>query len=152
MPDRISFRTILRTLGVILSLYILPSFVNGQEYEQKLPDKTRILFLLDGSGSMLAEWGPTLKINVAKRFLAQFVDSLRADPDLELALRVYGHQYHRRYQRCDDSKLEVPFGKDNHSQLIQKLSHVDPQGTTPPAYSLEQAGGNNYYYRWNRIL
>ena len=142
MPDRISFRTILRTLGVILSLYILPSFVNGQEYEQKLPDKTRILFLLDGSGSMLAEWGPTLKINVAKRFLAQFVDSLRADPDLELALRVYGHQYHRRYQRCDDSKLEVPFGKDNHTQLIQKLNQVDPQGTTPLAYSLEQAAGD----------
>lgn len=142
MSDRISFRTILRTLGIILALYILPSFVYGQEYEQKLPDKTRILFLLDGSGSMLAEWGSTLKINVAKRFLAQFVDSLRADPDLELALRVYGHQYHRKYQRCDDSKLEVPFGRDNHTRLIQKLNQVNPQGTTPLAYSLEQAAGD----------
>jgi Ca-activated chloride channel family protein len=140
MSDRIIFRKIAGTIGVILILTC--SFVYGQEYEQKLPDKTRILFLLDGSGSMLAEWGPTLKINVAKRFLGQFVDSLRTDPDLELALRVYGHQYHRKYQRCDDSKLEVPFGKNNHTQLIQKLNQVNPQGTTPLAYSLEQAAGD----------
>jgi Ca-activated chloride channel family protein len=139
MPNHIAFRKILITMGIIMVLPISCSLVYGQEYEQKPPDKTRILFLLDGSGSMLTEWGPTLKINVAKRFLAQFVDSLRTDPDLELALRVYGHQYHRKYQRCDDSKLEVPFGKDNHTQLIQKLNQVNPQGTTPLAYSLEQA-------------
>ena len=139
MTDRITFRKIPGAIGVILALSISFSLVYAQEYEQKPPEKTRILFLLDGSGSMLAEWGPTLKINVAKRFLAQFVDSLRTDPDLELALRVYGHQYHRKYQRCDDSKLEVPFGKDNHTQLIQKLNQVNPQGTTPLAYSLEQA-------------
>ena len=142
MSDCITFRKVLRTLGIILLINILSSFVYGQEYEQKPPDKTRILFLLDGSGSMLAEWGPTLKINVAKKFLAEFVDSLRSDTDLELALRVYGHQYHRKYQRCDDSKLEVPFGKDNHTELIQKLNQVNPQGTTPLAYSLEQAGGD----------
>jgi len=116
--------------------------VNCQEYEQKPPQKTRILFLLDGSGSMLADWGPTLKINVAKRFLAEFIDSLKVNPDLELALRVYGHQYHRKYQRCDDSKLEVGFGTDNHSAMIQKLNQVEPQGATPLAYSLEQAAGD----------
>ena len=142
MPNHIAFRKILITMGIIMVLPISCSLVYGQEYEQKPPERTRILFLLDGSGSMLAEWGPTLKINVAKRFLAQFVDSLRTDPDLELALRVYGHQYHRKYQRCDDSKLEVQFGKDNHTQLIQKLNQVNPQGTTPLAYSLEQAAGD----------
>ena len=114
----------------------------GQEYEQKPPQKTRILFLLDASGSMLAEWGPTFKINVAKRFLAEFIDSLRVDPDLELALRVYGHQYHRKYQRCDDSKLEIGFSKENHTAMIQKLNQIEPQGTTPLAYSLEQAAGD----------
>ena len=142
MPNHITFRKFIGKIGAIMVLIGICSFVNAQEYEQKPPDKTRILFLLDGSGSMLAEWGPTLKINVAKRFLAQFVDSLRNDPDLELALRVYGHQYHRKYQRCDDSRLEVPFGRDNHTQLIQKLNQVNPQGTTPLAYSLEQAASD----------
>ena len=142
MSDCVTFRKFWRTFWIILVLNILSSYVFGQEYEQKPPEKTRILFLLDGSGSMLAEWGPTLKINVAKKFLAEFVDSLRTDTNLELALRVYGHQFHRKYQRCDDSKLEVPFGKENHTQLIQKLNQVNPQGTTPLAYSLEQAGND----------
>jgi Ca-activated chloride channel family protein len=137
-----TFRKILRSLFIVLVLFVVVTPLSGQEYEQKPPQKTRILFLLDGSGSMLAEWGPTLKINVAKRFLAEFIDSLKVDPDLELALRIYGHQYHRKYQRCDDSKLEIGFGKDNHNAMIQKLNQVEPQGTTPLAYSLQQAASD----------
>jgi Ca-activated chloride channel homolog len=114
----------------------------AQVYTQKPPEKTRILFLLDGSGSMLAPWGPTLRINAAKRFLADMVDSLSVNQDLELGLRVYGHQFHRRFQRCDDTRLEVGFGKKNHTSIIQKLNQIDPKGTTPIAYSLEKAAGD----------
>jgi Ca-activated chloride channel homolog len=114
----------------------------AQVYTQKPPEKSRILFLLDGSGSMLAPWGPTLRINAAKRFLADMVDSLKVNQDLELALRIYGHQYHRRFQRCDDTKLEVGFARDNHISIIQKLNQVEPKGTTPIAYSLEKAAGD----------
>lgn len=116
--------------------------LQAQVYTQKPPDKTRILFLLDGSGSMLAPWGPTLRINAAKRFLADMVDSLKINQNLELGLRVYGHQFHRRYQRCDDSKLEVGFGKENHQIIIQKLNQIDPKGVTPIAYSLSQAAND----------
>ena len=115
---------------------------NGQEYIQKLPRKTRILFLLDASGSMLGQWGPTTRIVVAKKFLSDFVDSLRVNKDLELALRVYGHQYASRYQRCDDSKLEVPFGPDNNDAILMKIRQIQPKGTTPIAYSLEQAAND----------
>jgi len=124
---------------VLFSFILFYSVANAQDYQQKLPQKTRILFLLDGSGSMLAEWGPTQKINVAKRFLSDLVDSLQINDNLELALRVYGHQYHRKHQRCDDSKLEVGFGSNNHQKIIQKLNQIDPKGTTPLAYSLELA-------------
>ncbi len=129
----------------LISLFIILLFAintSAQVYEQKPPRKTRILFLLDGSGSMLAPWGPTLRINAAKRFLADFVDSLKVNDELELALRVYGHQYHRRYQRCDDSKLEVGFRKNNHQEIIQHLNRVEPKGTTPIAYSLSQAAND----------
>ena len=67
------------------------------------------------------------------------IDSLRTNKDLELALRVYGHQYHRRDQNCEDSKLEVGFGTDNHQLIIQKLMQIKPQGTTPIAYSLSES-------------
>jgi len=142
MLNLFAFRKKIKIVTIFLVLIIVFFEASSQEYEQKPPQKTRILFLLDGSGSMLAEWGPTLKINVAKRFLANFIDSLKVNPDLELALRVYGHQYHRKHQRCDDSKLEIAFGKNNHAAMIQKLNQVEPQGTTPLAYSLQQAAGD----------
>ena len=44
-----------------------------------------------------------------------------------------------RLRRCDDSKLEVPFGKNNYQTIIDRLKIIVPKGTTPIAYSLEQA-------------
>ncbi len=101
-----------------------------------------MLFLLDASGSMYAEWGNDIRMNIAKKMLADLVDSLRADKNLELALRVYGHQYDLKYKNCQDSKLEVPFGRDNHNEIIYRLQRIQPQGVTPIAYSLEQAAND----------
>ena len=133
--NRVIFLLVLITFSTI-------QLSKAQEVQQKIPDKTRLLFLLDGSGSMLAPWENALRIQVAKKFLADFVDSLRTNDQLELALRVYGHQYHRRLQRCNDSKLEVGFSPDNHDAIINKLKTIQPQGTTPIAYSLEQAAND----------
>ena len=110
----------------------------GQKQYQHIPDKTRILFLLDGSGSMLSNWEGTTRMTAAKRLLSDLVDSLRDDNRVELALRVYGHQFDRRMQNCEDSKLEVGFRTNNHDQIIQKLRGITPKGTTPIAYSLQQ--------------
>ncbi len=116
--------------------------LRAQEVQQKLPEKTRILFLLDGSGSMHARWGNTNRITVAKKVLAETVDSLSVNENLELALRVYGHQYEKYLKRCNDSKLEVPFGTDNEQAIKNKLRDIKPKGVTPIAYSLEQAAGD----------
>lgn len=111
----------------------------GQNVEQKLAERTRILFVLDGSGSMRAPFGKETRMDVAKEILTYLIDSLQVNKKLELGLRVYGHQYLARYQNCKDSKLEVPFSKNNHQQLIQKINNLQPKGVTPIAYSLEQA-------------
>ena len=116
--------------------------LRAQEVQQKLPEKTRILFLLDGSGSMLARWGHTNRISVAKKVLAETVDSLVVNENLELALRVYGHQYPKYLKRCNDSKLEVPFGTGNQQAIKNKLRDIQPKGVTPIAYSLEQAAND----------
>ena len=111
---------------------------NGQQQYQTIPEKTRILFLLDGSGSMLGQWEGTTRMGAAKRLLSDLVDSLRTDTRVELALRVYGHQYHRRLQNCKDTKLEVAFARNNHDNIISKLKTITPQGTTPISYSLQE--------------
>ncbi|WKN43563.1 vWA domain-containing protein [Tunicatimonas pelagia] len=116
-----------------------PNPVAAQMQVQRPPEKTRMLFLLDASGSMFAEWGNSLRMDVAKNMLIDLVDSLRVDNKLELALRVYGHQFHRRYQNCEDTKLEIGFAQGNHNRIIGKLRQIQPAGVTPIAYSLEQA-------------
>jgi Ca-activated chloride channel homolog len=131
---------LLKNFAVLLGLWLWSFSALAQENQQKLPDKVRLMFLLDGSGSMLAPWEKgELRIDVAKRMLSDLVDSLKSNEKVELALRVYGHQYHRRYQNCKDTRLEAPFRAMNHDLIKQKLAQIQPQGTTPIAYSLEQA-------------
>ena len=98
--------------------------------------------MLDASGSMFAPWENSIRMDIAKRILTEMVDSLRVDKNLQLALRVYGHQFHRKYQNCNDTKLEVPFRANNHDDIIYRLRQIQPQGVTPIANSLEQAAND----------
>ena len=103
---------------------------------------TRILFLLDASGSMMAPWEGQPRWNVAKRMLAKMVDSLNAYPNLELALRVYGHQFPNAEKNCEDSRLEVPFAPRNAAAIKKKLTELKAQGNTPITYSLLQSAND----------
>lgn len=102
--------------------------------------KTRILFVLDGSQSMLGRWGEEQKMKVATRLLSNLMDSMQLMENVEVALRVYGHQFSvaAGNRSCEDTKLEVPFSSNSFSKIKSKLLDIRPQGTTPIAYSLEQ--------------
>jgi len=117
------------------------SSIAQTKLQQRVPEKTRILFLFDGSGSMLEPWGKPnqIKINIAKSILTQIVDSLKQNDKLELALRIYGHRSPREANNCKDTWLEVPFKPKNHKLIIDKINEIKPKGVTPITYSLEQA-------------
>lgn len=102
----------------------------------------RILFIFDDSYSMYAPWNSNIKIEVAKQVMGDFLDSLKNEPNLELALRCYGHTtFFKPDRNCEDSKLEVPFGpaKTNTLKIKQRILKLEPLGTTPIAYSLGQS-------------
>lgn len=108
-------------------------------------EKTRILFILDASNSMNARWdGSQTRIQAAKELLAQAVDGLEGTPNLEIALRVYGHQspITATYQDCNDTKLEVPFAADNFTRIKNRIISIEAKGTTPIARSLEAAASD----------
>ncbi len=99
----------------------------------------RILFIFDDSYSMYAPWNSNIKIEVAKKVMGEFLDSLKNIPDLQLALRCYGHTtFFKPERNCKDSKLEVPFAeaKINYLKIKQRINKLEPLGTTPIAYSL----------------
>ena len=122
-----------RLLAIVFILFSMLSF--GQE------ELTRILFILDASNSMNAKWGQQTRIDAAKELLAKTVDDLKDVPNLEIGLRVYGHQspITATYQDCNDTKLEVPFGPDNFSRVKYRIKSIQAKGTTPIARSLEAA-------------
>jgi Ca-activated chloride channel family protein len=105
----------------------------------------RILFIFDDSYSMYAPWNSNIKIEVAKKIMGEFLDSLKNLPNLELALRCYGHQTFIKPERnCKDTKLEVPFAKANISapKIKQRIQKLEPLGTTPIAYSLGESAAD----------
>lgn len=100
---------------------------------------TRILFVFDASNSMNGKWEGATKIEHARRIFAETINKLEGIPNLEIALRVYGHQspITPTFQDCNDTKLEVPFGPDNFAAVKGFVQTVECKGTTPIARSLE---------------
>ncbi len=124
----------------LLFLFLFFGFSNLRAQEL-----TRILFILDASNSMNAYWGSgQTRIDAAKELLSKAVDSLEGTPNLQIALRVYGHQslITATYQDCNDTKLEIPFGPNNFALVKNKIRTIVAKGTTPIARSLEAAAGD----------
>ena len=68
------------------------------------------------------------------------LDSLKHIENLEIGLRVYGHQKPVPPQDCSDTKLEIYFQKSNLvvDRMKTKLKMIRARGTTPIANSLEK--------------
>ncbi|HQV00029.1 MAG TPA: VWA domain-containing protein, partial [Bacteroidia bacterium] len=113
---------------------------------------TRILLLYDDSQSMLAKWETGTRYEVAKRMVSAILDSLKTTPNLELALRVFGHTKRYPPQDCDDTRLEVPFAKNNFDKIKNKLNEIKPSGTTPIARSLEASAGDFSFGNYRNII
>ena len=122
---------------IFILLFVSSLFVANSAYAQKV--ETRILFVLDGSGSMYARMGTDTRINVAKRLLTRLSDSLEQFENLELGLRVYGHTSPKNEKNCKDTRLEVPFSPNNHLEIKTKVKDIKPKGTTLIAYTLQEA-------------
>ncbi len=88
---------------------------------------------------MYGRWQSDIKIKIARELLSNILDSLVNIENLEMALRVYGHQKNYPPQDCDDTRLEVGFGANNATKIKHVLNTLTPKGTTPIAYSLQQA-------------
>jgi len=125
----------------ITCFLFLGLILHGQKERKPEPIITRILFVFDGSQSMYARWETGQKIDVAQRLMGKMLDSLQSldQENLELALRVYGHQKPVPPQDCNDTRLEVPFAKNNYGKIKRKLNSISPKGTTPIARSLERS-------------
>jgi len=93
---------------------------------------------------MNLDWDKQTRMDAAKDILIQSVEKLRGVPNLEIALRVYGHQSEvtNTYQDCADTKLEVPFAANTVDAIQTKVRTIKAKGATPIARSLEASAGD----------
>lgn len=136
------FRLRKHILSILLGTGLLLGFSSPTLAQEKSAVQNRILFVFDGSQSMFGHWESGMKIDIAKHMLNELLDSLKNVENLDLAFRAYGHQspYISGSQRdCKDTKLEVPFNSGGAWEIKKALEKIQPKGTTPIAYSLEQS-------------
>jgi Ca-activated chloride channel homolog len=126
---------------LIIIIFSMEGIVLAQKIEppEKPKPLTRILFVFDASQSMYGRWQSDTKFNIASRLFINLLDSLRTLKNLEMALRVYGHQKQYPPQDCNDTRLEVPFSKDNAARIKHVIKTITPKGTTPIAFALLQS-------------
>jgi len=139
-------------------------FTASQGYTQPLAPArdqkpARILYLVDVSSSMMYNWqGTETRMKTVGRLLNDITDSLLSYNDrIEFGLRLIGSQYPAQRKVCTDTRLEVPFGTVNATEIIKgKVSNLKPYGFTPIAYALQQAAlydfVNSQDYNYSIIL
>lgn len=123
-------------LGLGISIFLTP--LRAQQPFTKL----RVLLILDCSYSMYSNWGQETRMDIAKRKISQFIDSVSKLPNIELGLRCYGHTtLYKPDRNCEDTRLEIPFGKgiETANPIKKRIKSLEPMGTTPIAYSIGQA-------------
>ncbi len=141
-----------RILLMLLSLVLLIAATHSTKAQKQ--KETRILFLMDASSSMSLPWyEKTTRFEAASRIVLSIIDSMYAvNNEVEFAVRTYGTEYTAAEKNCFDTRLEVPFSMQNVSQIKQKLKYIRPIGSSPIAYSLQEASRNelsntqNYEY------
>ena len=141
LPPDINSRKFIPVALNIAFLFFIPLLTSGQPHNER-SEKTRILFILDCSQSMSGHWDGIRKIDIARKFLERTVDSLAGFDNVEMALRVYGHQSVVPPQDCNDTRLEVAFSHGNAYRIKRKMMSLSPKGTTPIANSLAAAAND----------
>jgi Ca-activated chloride channel homolog len=131
----------MKKIILISLLFSCAIVLNAQEFnkDKKL---TRILFIMDASISMEEPWEGMRKFDRSRHLMLELLDSLKNiqyQENLQVALRVYGHQSPVPPRDCKDSRLEVGFQYENIDFIKEVLLNISPKGTTPIAYSLEQS-------------
>lgn len=126
---------------LFISLLVL-FYVEVISQTKKQESLTRILFVFDASNSMVNKHGPVMRIEAAKDLFCKFIDSLSLNKNYQFALRMYGQTVKYPPGDCKDSKLVVPFGKNNTALIKQKVKEAKPTGITPIEHSLTESAND----------
>lgn len=123
-------------------LYITLSMAYSLLTNTSQAQVTRVLFVFDASNSMKTIYEGKPRIELAKELFYHCIDSLSHNKKYEFALRLYGNTVKYPPGDCNDSRLAVPFGKNNVQNIKDEIKKLQPTGITPIEHSLTQAAND----------
>jgi len=133
----------MKELIVIIFSFVLFSANNiCAQVKKTEPTLTRVLFVFDASKSMKTIHNSKTRIQGAKELFYKFLDSLNKQKNIQFALRMYGHTVKYPPGDCKDSKLVVPFAKNNIALIKSKVAEAKPTGITPIEHSLTESAND----------
>ncbi len=99
----------------------------------KISRPHNVLLILDISGSMKSPLGGKPRIDIAKRVLNKYIDSLPRD--MKIGFVIYGKS------SCGDDSVELvaPIGRVSRSALKSRINSLTPKGLTPIAMTLNKS-------------
>lgn len=127
---------------ITLSMFFLGAYSVKAQVKKTEPTLTRVLFVFDASKSMKTQHNKTTRIQGAKELFYRFIDSLNKQKNIQFALRMYGHTVKYPPGDCKDSKLVVPFAKNNIALIKSKVAEAKPTGITPIEHSLTESAND----------
>lgn len=138
--NQVLFSWHLARLFILISLLNTHySLLSAQQTQVYKPTVSRILFIVDGSGSMKQKWEKKSKFETARELLFKLIDSVeKKNPNVEFGVRIFGYQFPRDQNNCKDTRLVIPFAKNNASKIYAEMERITPQGMSPIAYSIQQ--------------
>lgn len=114
-----------KTAPIVLAALVVMALLPFPAFAGEYP---RVMFILDGSGSM---WGPSeesTKIEIVRDVMSRIIPAL--PPEVEAGLTAYGH---RRKGDCEDMEIISAIGAADREKLLQSVMSISPKGKTPIA-------------------
>jgi Ca-activated chloride channel family protein len=127
---------------ILAFTFSILTFITKAQVKKNEEKYTRVLFVFDASKSMKTKHGNKTRMVGAKELFVKFLDSLNKQKNIEFALRMYGHTVKYPPGDCKDSKLVVPFSKNNISKIKEKVMTAQPTGITPIEHSLIESAND----------
>lgn len=128
--------------AVISGLALILS--HGMALTQQASDaaeKSKVMFVLDGSNSMWGQIDGVAKISIAKDVMTDLITNL--DPNTQMGLMAYGH---RKKNECSDIEVLALPGPVDRGQMIDHVQNITPRGKTPISDALSIASVSVGYF------
>jgi len=116
-------------------------------YKGTTEDTTKVMIILDASGSMWGKVEGKPKIQIAREVLKDLLPQFGTH--MHLGLSGYGH---RRKGDCNDIETLIPIGPKNATAIIKKINKINPKGKTPLSRATRRAAKALNYTKKRAIV